>query len=403
MGAVFALSLLPFSSYVASLPFIQSQLGLNNTASGIVFSSYLAGFALSSLFIVPLTDQFSAPRILLAGLCLMVIGHILFPLLTKNLWAGVILRALTGAGHAGAYLPGIRLVAARFPGSNRGTAVGFFVGAGFVGTTFSYTTTGFMLAHTGTWQTAYLATALVALIGLMLGFFLLRNDLSLTHAEPAQSRIGKGRLDLSVLKGRAVALNTAAYALHTAELYLARLWFPLLLAAAFTANGMAPKQAVVHAATLSGLMFMTGVIGVFSGGYLSDHLGRSIGAAMIFAVSGACSFAVGWLISAPTYLVMLGFFYGLTTAADSAIYSTSIIEIAPPDRIGSAQAVQSFVGFTVGAIVPILAGSLLDIGTANWRWGLAFTLNGVLAVAGVFFLLWQRRLPEAINMAGGRR
>ena len=40
---------------------------------------------------------------------------------------------------------------------------------------------------------------------------------------------GSGRLTLSALRDRRIALVIAAYALHTAELYLARLWLPLLL------------------------------------------------------------------------------------------------------------------------------------------------------------------------------
>ena len=76
-------------------------------------------------------------------------------------------------------------------------------------------------------------------------------------------------------------------------------------------SGREPGEAAVLAATWSGAMFMTGSVGVFLGGMASDRMGRTAGAGLIFAVSGAVSFLVGWLIGAPVpVLIVLGFVYG---------------------------------------------------------------------------------------------
>jgi MFS family permease len=184
-----------------------------------------------------------------------------------------------------------------------------------------------------------------------------------------------------------------AYALHTAELYLARLWLPLLLGVTLMANGRSALEATTTAATLSGFMFMMGIIGAFAGGIVSDYLGRNKGAAFIFATSGLCSFIAGWLVGLPPHwLIMLGFVYGLMTAADSAIYITAVTELAPPDRVGSAQAIQAFLGFLVGAIVPTLAGSILDANQTATAWVYAFSFNGLLAVIAVASLLWLHHI-----------
>jgi MFS family permease len=150
-------------------------------------------------------------------------------------------------------------------------------------------------------------------------------------------------------------------------------------------------------------MFMMGTVGVFVGGSLSDALGRSRAAALIFGISGLCSFAAGWLIDAPTWLIGLGFVYGFMTAADSAIYSTAVTELSPANRIGSTQAVQSFIGFAIGALVPVIAGSILDWAGAEQGWTLAFSFNGILAVIGLSALILLYRLPEAARMAGGKK
>lgn len=409
ISSTLLLTLLPFSSYIVSVPFIRDEWAMSNTEAAIVFSAYLVGSALSSVFLLPITDRAPARWVLLASVVVMAASNVLFPLLAQDIWSASLLRCVAGAGHIGAYIPGVRLVSLRFAETRRGTAVGAFVSIGFIGTTGSYAVTGWLLGLTGSWRSAYLAVALVGLIGVAIAIVALleRRASPQTPAAsaPTSSASGaSGRLNLAVLRDRSILLLNLAYALHTAELYLARLWLPLLLVAALVQSGRDAGEAAVLAATWAGLMFMSGAVGVFIGGALSDKLGRTAGAALIFTTSGAVSFVVGWLTGAPLpLLIALGFVYGFATSADSAIYSTAATELAPPNLIGSTQAVQNLIGFTVGAAAPILAGAILDLFDGPLGWGLSFTLNGVLAILGVAALLILRRHPIASNMAGGRR
>jgi MFS family permease len=246
---------------------------------------------------------------------------------------------------------------------------------------------GLLLTATESWHTAYLWTAAVSLLSLPILLALPQP----THEQPGKST--RGRLDITVLRDKPLAIMILAYALHTAELYLARLWLPLLLGTTLIANGRAPLEAAAQAGTLSGFMFMMGIVGAFAGGLASDYLGRYKGAAVIFASSGLCSFIAGWLTGLPPlWLIILGFIYGLMTAADSAIYVTAVIELAPPERTGSAQAIQAFFGFLVGAVIPTLAGSILDANPNTTAWVWAFSFNGLLAVTAVASLLWLHHI-----------
>ena len=373
---------------------------MSNAGAAMVFSAYLVGSALSSAFLLPVTDRIPARRVLFVSVVAMAASNALFPILAQGVWSASLLRCAAGAGHIGAYIPGVRLVSLRFAGSRRGTAVGAFVSIGFIGTTGSYAVTGWLLDLTGSWRDAYLAVALAGLVGVAIALYVL---LERRVSDDGTGQPASGRLNFAVLRARPILLLNLAYALHTAELYLARLWLPLLLVAALVNGGRAPEDAAVLAATWAGLMFMSGAVGVFVGGALSDRMGRTAGAALIFGASGAVSFAVGWLTGAPIpLLVALGFVYGFATSADSAIYSTAATELAPPNLIGSTQAVQNLIGFAVGAAAPILAGAILDMFDGPLGWGLSFTLNGVLAVLGVAALLVLRRQPIAGKMAGGR-
>ena len=395
--------LLPFSSYIASIPFIRDEWGMTNSQAALVFSAYLVGSALSSAFLLPLTDRIPAGRVLFVSVVVMVVSNVLFPVLAQDAWSAMLLRFAAGAGHIGAYIPGVRLVSLRFADSMRGTAVGVFVGIGFMGTTGSYVVMGWLLNATDSWRMAYLITSLVGLVGIAVALVAVRDGRSADDGAPSESR-KSGRLNLGILRNRSILLLNLAYALHTAELYLARLWLPLLLVAALIETGREASEAAALAATWAGFMFMTGSIGVFVGGLVSDRLGRTAGAGLIFVTSGVVSFMVGWLIGAPlVFLIVLGFVYGFATSADSAIYSTAATELAPPSLIGSTQAVQNFIGFTVGAVAPVFAGVILDLFQSQAGWSLVFGFNGLIAVAGVASLAMLRKMPEAKSMASGRR
>ena len=84
------LALLTFSSYVAALPLIQEEWDLSNTQAGMIFSAYLAGYAVSALFVIPLTDRISPATVLTTSAVVTVGANIAFPLdvFRKNIQHG---------------------------------------------------------------------------------------------------------------------------------------------------------------------------------------------------------------------------------------------------------------------------------------------------------------------------
>ena len=79
MSLMLFILLLPFSSYVAALSFIQGEWEINNTQSGAIFSAYLAGFALAALFVIPLTDRLPPRYIFIISASISVAANVLFP------------------------------------------------------------------------------------------------------------------------------------------------------------------------------------------------------------------------------------------------------------------------------------------------------------------------------------
>ena len=382
--------LFPFSSYVAALPIIQDEWGLNNTQAGAIFSAYLAGFAVSALVVVPMTDRLGSKRIFVFSTTVSVAANVLFPIVAQDAITASALRAIAGLGLVGVYNPGMRIVAERFADRGRGFAVGTFVTFFYASNSVSLTLTGLLMARFE-WREAYLIMGAASGASVILAYLLLRNHKS-------QSAGGSsGRLDLSALKNKAARIYITGYSLHAAELYIVRVWLPALLAAALIARGEDELTAAVGAATIGGLAMASGAIGPVMGGVMSDRWGRAASASVIFALSGACSFALGWVLEFPwALLVGLSIIYGWAIAADSAIYSTAVTEVAEARRLGSTMAVHSFVGFMGGVIGPIFAGAVLDVSPESVKWGLTFSATGLLAIAAILVMrgMWRANGSE---------
>ena len=388
MSTTLFVLLFPFSSYVAALPIIQDEWGLNNTQAGAIFSAYLAGFAVSALVVVPLTDRFGSKSIFVFSTTVSVAANVLFPLVANDAITASVLRAIAGLGLVGVYNPGMRIVAERFADRGRGFAVGTFVTFFYASNSVSLTLTGVLMAWFE-WRNAYLIMGAASGLSIVLAYLLLRKHRSRSASGSS------GRLDLSALRNKAARIYITGYSLHAAELYIVRVWLPALLAAALIARGEDEPSAIIGAATIGGLAMASGAIGPVMGGAISDRWGRAPSASAIFALSGVCSLAIGWMTGFPwAMLVAVAIIYGWAIAADSAIYSTAVTEVAEPERLGSTMAVHSFVGFMGGVIGPIFAGAVLDLSPDSVKWGLTFTTTGILAVAAIWAMRGMRRARQ---------
>ncbi len=392
MSLMLFVLLLPISSYVAALPLIKDEWGLNNTQAGGIYSAYLTGYALSALLVMPLTDRVGPRRILAASASLSIAAHALFPLAAGGVTGALILRALAGVGLVGMYMPGLRIIAERFAGSRRGAAVGLYVTAQYAANSGSLAVTGLLMAYLE-WRDAYLVMSLAAAAGLPMALLLLRG-----HGGSAQPGIS-GRLDLAVFKNAAAVYLILGYALHALQLFAARVWLPAFLVGALIVKGVSASDAAVDGAAIGGLALMTGAIGPLIGGAVSDRWGRAASASAIFALSGCCAWVIGWTVGLPMpAIVTISAIYGWAIAADSAVYSTGIVEVSPPSALGSTMAVQASVGLLGGVAGPIMFGGILDLAPAGVEWPAAFSSLGVVAVIAVVGM--QRlRLAQGVPLA----
>ena len=394
MCVMLTMLLLPFASYVAALPVITEEWGLSHARAGAVYSAYLAGYSVSALVVIPLTDRLGPKRVFLASAPLSVAAHTLFSLGADGMVSGMLLMALAGVGLVGIYMPGLRIISERFYTGGRGLAMGLYVTAYYAGNSISLASTGALMSALE-WRDAYLVTALASSAGVVLLFLLLR-----THRD-RPSGGSSGRLDLSALRNRPVRHFIVGYSLHAWELYAVRVWLPVFLVSVLVARGVDGDQAVVRAATVGGIALTAGALGPVAGGMISDRMGRAVSAMAIFGLSGALSWAIGWMGGFPwAVIVVVAVIYGWAISADSAIYTTAIAEAAKSAQLGSTMAVQAFLGFSGGVVGPVVVGAVLDATSESWVIG--FSSIGLISVAAIPVLLRVRSFrPEPASTSGG--
>ena len=388
LATTLALVLLPSQLPAAALPLMRAEWRASSAELGWVVSAYLLGYAAAVLVVLPLTDRVRPSRVIAICALITALANLAFAVAAHDVLTASLLRVIAGFGLAGVYMPGVRLVAHSAEPSRRGTAVGLYVSAFYLGGSVSFLVTGLLLEPLG-WRGAAGVLGAIALAAVPVAWLSARDI-----AEPTGER---AHLDLRVLRNAPLVRTIAAYTGHSWELFILRAWLAAFLAAAFALRGLSPTDASATASQWSALILALGVPGVFIGGWLSDRIGR-MRAALLYAIgSGAISIGFGLLLIAPwPALVAIGAIHGALVAADSAQFSTAVTELAPSARVGSAQALQAVAGFGIGSIGPVIAGATLDLGAG---WVGPFLVAGVVGIATALPLVISLRERPMVEVA----
>lgn len=397
-------TMLVLLNYSAVLPLIQAEWGLTNTQSGLIYSAYQIGYILLVVILSTLTDYMDTKKIYVASALWAGASGMLFALFANGFASALILRCLTGFGLAGTYMPGLKMVSLKFPEQERGRAVGLYVGAFSFGTAFSLFLTG-LLTQFFHWRTALLLTSIGPILGGILAWFVLDSTL------PAEERAGVGMIKSDVLENRPALLMMLGYVAHMWEMFGMRGWIVAFFAAALMSGKTELARASGFGAQLSSLIIVAGAVSTAVAGSLSDRLGRARTVQVIMLASASCSLVFGWLRPLPVGLLFLvSLVYGFFVTADSSVLSTAVTEYVPARCLGSAMALQSFLGWTAAGISPVVFGMILDWSNPAEtvrelgyipNWGPAFMVLGLGALAGPLFMAMIKRTQQQGRLKGG--
>ncbi|MBU2956488.1 MFS transporter [Paracoccus sp. 1_MG-2023] len=304
-------------------------------------------------------------------------------------FAGLMLaRLMTGVALAGVYPPALKLMATWFV-AGRGFAMGLLVGALTLGSALPHLLRA--LGGGPDWRLVVAGASTGALVSAAIFGLAVRegpHGFARTRFDPQQT--------LAVLRDRPLRLANLGYFGHMWELYAMWAWLLAWLTAAAQAG---PLPMGVSPLTFG--VIASGVIGCALGGWLSDRIGRCLTTAGMMAVSGASAALIGLAWGGPEWLlIVIAIIWGITIIGDSAQFSAAASELADPRLVGTALTLQLAFGFALTVIaiwlVPVVAAAL-----GGWRWAFLILLPG--PVVGVWAMMRLRGLPQARQLAGGRR
>ena len=397
--------MLVFINYSAVLPLLKEEWQMNNTMAGSIFSIYQLGYILSGVILSTLADRFSIKKIFIISALWSGTANLLFALYAHDYSSALLLRALTGIGMGGTYMPGLKLVAERFPGSQRGKAIGIYVGSLVLGASLSLLVTGTTASLAG-WRTAFVICSIGVFTGVFISLLVFRDYRSV----PLQ-RTPEETYMTAVVKNRPAMLMILGYGSHMWEMYGMRSWLAPFFTATLIQYGFAGGKATGWGATASALIVGVGAFSTAITGSLSDRIGRTKTISMVMTASASVSLIFGWLINVSPWLTLAaGLVYGYLIVAESPVFSTGLTELVTPAYIGAAMGIQSLVGYSLGMISPTVFGWALDLCKGwepvpglNGEWGIGFATCGIGALAGPFFMYLLKKEPASSKMASGKR
>ena len=257
-----------FINYSAVLPQLKDEWGMNNTMAGSILSVYQLGYIASGVILSALTDRFNTRNIFIASALWSATANLLFAFYAHDYTSALVLRALTGIGMGGTYMPGIKLVAEKFGTNERGRAIGIFVGSLMLGASLSLAVTGWLSSAFG-WRNAFVAGSVCVYLGSVLSLLVFRGYRPDFHARPVARR----GVAAETLGNRSALLMILGYASHMWEMYGMRGWIAPFFTASLIAHGVARGVAPGWAATAAALVIGVGALSTALTGTLSDRLG----------------------------------------------------------------------------------------------------------------------------------
>ena len=384
-------ALLGFACYAVVLTTLQEEWHLTNLESGLLASAFFFGYMLAVPLATALTDRVDARKVYLVGGLCATSGLLGMGILAFNFWTALFFMAMNGAGLAGTYMPGLKILSDRIQSGEITRHIAFYTAFFGIGTGFSYVCSGWILSALG-WRYVFSIIALGPFTAFLIVLLLI---------PPLQHEKWKGAIQIRlhdifplekwklVLQDKKASGFIFGYTAHSLELFASRSW----LVAFFVFCGVASGETFILAATtLAGVINFFGVPASILGNEIALRVGRQKWVCIVMLTSAvlgialACSTSQSWWL-----IVVLAIGHAVFIMADSATLTAGLVTSAQENIKGAAMGLHSLMGFGGGMVGPAIFGFVLDISGSRasqiaWIWAYV-----AVVIWGVLFVLYERR------------
>ena len=384
-------ALMGFACYAVTLTTLQVQWDLSNFEAGLIASAYFFGYILVVPLATVLTDRLDARKIYIVGGLSGLIGLLGMGLFARDFYSGFFFMALNGAGLAGTYMPGLKVLSDRVQHGDVTRHISFYTAFFGIGAGLSYLISGWILEALG-WEAVFEWIALGPFAALLIVWLLVPAldkpewrapiAIQLSDVFPIQ----KWKI---VLQNKEAAGYIFGYTAHTIELFASRSWLVAFFAFCTAYTG---ETFFLAATTLAGVINFFGVPASILGNEMAIKIGRQnwicfvMLASAIFGIGLAAATGQGWWV-----IVLLATAHSILVMADSATLTAGLVTSAQPHIKGAAMGLHSLMGFGGGLLGPAIFGFVLDLSGSQesqsaWIWAY-FSI----VIWGVLFVLFERR------------
>ena len=387
----------------ALLPGLLARWELTYGEAGWITAAFYAVYILAVPVLVTLTDRIDAKLVYLIGVAMTVAGHLLFGLLADGFWSAMAARALTGAGWAGTYMTGLKLLADRVEGKlmSRATA-GHAASIGISGA-LSFACAD-SIASLGGWRAAFVVAAASAALAWLLVAWAVPRPVRSAPVPASDHRLFDFR---PVLRNRSAMAYAIVYGVHTLEMNALRGWGVAFLA--FVATSTHTSVTAFSPAAALTVLGLAGTLASVLGNEAAILLGRRRLISVALIASAVCAALLGFFGTSSYLLaVVLLVIYGPIVWLDSSSLTAGAAGTADPARRGATLAVHSMLGYIGGFIGPLAVGWILDAGggMSPATWAVAFVGIALLSTISLalFLLMRPRELDgDSIKTAQYRK
>ncbi|MDI1252780.1 nitrate/nitrite transporter [Thermomonas sp.] len=378
---------------------IKKDLGLSETAFGLLIATPILTGSLTRLFLGIWADQFGGRLVLtLVMLCAAVATWMLT---WAHSYPQFMLGALFVGIAGGSFSVGVAYVSKWFPANRQGTALGIF-GAGNVGAAVTKLLAPMVMVAAGWMMVAKVWAIAIAVVAILFYLFS-QDDPSLAERRKTGAKPMSFHEQMAPLRNIQVWRFALYYFFVFGGFVALALWLPHFLTGAY---GLDIRTAGLFAAAYSIPASLFRIVG----GWLSDKVGARTVMYWTFGVSALCTFVLSYpdthyivkgihgdihlhlaigLIPFTVLVFVLGFFMSLGKAA---VYKH--IPVYYPNHVGSVGGVVGMIGGLGGFIMPIAFGVMNDL---TGVWTSCFMLLFLVVAAALAWMHFAIRRMERAN------
>jgi len=387
--AVAAISPLGINIYLPSMPAMARSLGVDYATIQVTLSVYLAAVALGQLVVGPLSDRFGRRPVLLAGMCMYVLGSLVCGLAESIFWLNIgrVIQALGGCS-------GITLtrtmVRDLYDRNQSASMIGYLTMGMSVAPMVAPVLGGLLEATYGWRSSFFFLVGFAALVTALAGVKLRETNPYLLQRqaadEPRSAYAPAGATAMGLLRGYGKLICSGTfwgYALTTS--FASGVFFAFVAGAAYVMIELMGRSPFEY-----GVYFGSVSLGYIAGNFLSGRYAARVGPDRMIAFGSLCNLVfvlimvVGFGLLGVHHPLML-FLPMMGVAMSNGLVLPSAIAGAVsvrPDAAGAASGLAGSLQMGFAALVAPLVGWLLVDS--------AWPLLGVMLVSSILSVITYR-------------